>query len=84
MEYDALPGLGHACGHNAHCAMAVLAALALADLKDRFQGTVYVFGTPAEEEAVMGWSRARRPSERASMTSREVITLVMEAGYILS
>lgn len=31
--------------------MAVLAALAMADLKDRFQGTVYVFGTPAEEEA---------------------------------
>ena len=51
VEYDALPGLGHACGHNAHCAMAVLAALAMADLKDRFQGTVYVFGTPAEEEA---------------------------------
>lgn len=51
IEYDALPELGHACGHNAHCAMAVLAALALADLKDRFQGTVYVFGTPAEEEA---------------------------------
>lgn len=51
IEYDALPELGHACGHNAHCAMAVLAALAMADLKDRFQGTVYVFGTPAEEEA---------------------------------
>ena len=51
VEYDALPGLGHACGHNAHCAMAVLAALALADIKDQFQGTVYVFGTPAEEEA---------------------------------
>ena len=32
VEYDALPGLGHACGHNAHCAMAVLAALALADI----------------------------------------------------
>ena len=31
VEYDALPGLGHACGHNAHCAMAVLAALALAE-----------------------------------------------------
>jgi len=27
IEYDALPELGHACGHNAHCAMAVLAAL---------------------------------------------------------
>lgn len=49
VEYDALPGLGHACGHNAHGAMAVLAALALAELKDRFHGTVKVFGTPAEE-----------------------------------
>ena len=50
VEYDALPELGHACGHNAHCAMAVLAALALAEAKDQFQGTVYAFGTPAEEE----------------------------------
>ena len=49
VEYDALPGLGHACGHNAHGSMAVLAALAMAELRDRFQGTVYVFGTPAEE-----------------------------------
>ena len=48
IEYDALPELGHACGHNAHCAMAVLAALA--EAKDQFQGTVYAFGTPAEEE----------------------------------
>ncbi len=50
VEYDALPGLGHACGHNAHGSMAVLAALALADVKDKFQGKLYVFGTPAEEE----------------------------------
>ena len=50
-EYDALPGLGHACGHNVHGSMSVLAALALADLKDRFSGRVCVFGTPAEEEA---------------------------------
>ena len=51
VEYDALPGLGHACGHNVHGSMAVLAALALAELRDRFQGQVHVFGTPAEEEA---------------------------------
>ena len=49
-EYDALPGLGHACGHPVHGSMSVLAALALADLKDRFSGKVIVFGTPAEEE----------------------------------
>lgn len=50
VEYDALPGLGHACGHNVHGSMAVLAALAMAESKDKFKGKVYVFGTPAEEE----------------------------------
>lgn len=51
VEYDALPGLGHACGHNVHGSMSVLAALAMTELKDSFQGKVVVFGTPAEEEA---------------------------------
>ncbi len=51
VEYDALPDLGHACGHNVHGSMSTLAALALADLKDQIQGKIYVFGTPAEEEA---------------------------------
>lgn len=50
VEYDALPGLGHACGHNVHGSMAILAALALAKCRDQFKGKVYVFGTPAEEE----------------------------------
>ena len=50
VEYDALPGLGHACGHNVHGSMAVLAALALAERRDQWKGRVYVFGTPAEEE----------------------------------
>ena len=50
VEYDALPGLGHACGHNVHGSMSMLAALALADLKDCFHGKLYIFGTPAEEE----------------------------------
>lgn len=50
VEYDALPELGHACGHNVHGSMSVLAALALAELKEHFSGKLYVFGTPAEEE----------------------------------
>ncbi len=49
VEYDALPGIGHACGHCVHGSMSVLAALAMADLRDKFRGTVYVYGTPAEE-----------------------------------
>jgi amidohydrolase len=48
-EYDALPGLGHACGHNLIAASAVGAALALAALKEEVAGTVVVCGTPAEE-----------------------------------
>ena len=48
-EYDALPGLGHACGHNLIAAISVGAALALADVADEAGLTVEVFGTPAEE-----------------------------------
>ncbi|OZB89081.1 MAG: peptidase M20, partial [Microbacterium sp. 14-71-5] len=48
-EYDALPGLGHACGHNLIAAGAVGAALALAPLADELGITVRVYGTPAEE-----------------------------------
>lgn len=48
-EYDALPGLGHACGHNLIAAMSVGAGLALAPLADELGLTVEVYGTPAEE-----------------------------------
>ncbi len=48
-EYDALPGIGHACGHNIIAASAVGAALALAEVADRLGLTVVLMGTPAEE-----------------------------------
>lgn len=48
-EYDALPGVGHACGHNVIAASGVGAGLALAALADDLGITVKVFGTPAEE-----------------------------------
>ena len=48
-EYDALPGLGHACGHNIIAATAVGAGLALAGAADELGLTVTVLGTPAEE-----------------------------------
>ncbi|MDT9593191.1 M20 family metallopeptidase [Nocardioides zeae] len=48
-EYDALPGLGHACGHNLISAIAVGAARALAAVADEAGLTVEVYGTPAEE-----------------------------------
>ena len=48
-EYDALPAVGHACGHNIIAAAAVGAALALAPLVDELGITLSVHGTPAEE-----------------------------------
>ncbi len=48
-EYDALPGIGHACGHNIIAASAVGAALALAEVADDLGLTVVLMGTPAEE-----------------------------------
>jgi amidohydrolase len=48
-EYDSLPGLGHACGHNVIAASAVGAALAAAKVADDVGLSITVFGTPAEE-----------------------------------
>jgi len=48
-EYDALPELGHACGHNLIAAGAVGAALGLAVVKDQLPGELFVIGSPAEE-----------------------------------
>ena len=48
-EYDALPGLGHACGHNLIASCAVAAGVASKPAIDRFGGSITVIGTPAEE-----------------------------------
>jgi amidohydrolase len=48
-EYDALPEIGHACGHNIIAASAVGAAVACKCIIDNCGGAVVVFGTPAEE-----------------------------------
>ncbi|MGF2953569.1 M20 family metallopeptidase [Mycobacterium sp. THU-M116] len=48
-EYDALPEIGHACGHNIIAACAVGTALALAEVADELGLTVALLGTPAEE-----------------------------------
>jgi amidohydrolase len=48
-EYDCLPGIGHACGHNIIAAMAVGAAVAATEVADEVGLTVHVIGTPAEE-----------------------------------
>jgi amidohydrolase len=49
LEYDALPGLGHACGHNLIAAAGIGAALAVRDALPAPEGTLLVVGSPAEE-----------------------------------
>jgi amidohydrolase len=48
-EYDALPGVGHACGHNIIASAAVGAAVAVRPVVDQLGGSVLVIGTPGEE-----------------------------------
>lgn len=48
-EYDALPELGHACGHHLICMMSIGAAVGLKSVIDEIGGTIRVYGTPAEE-----------------------------------
>ncbi len=49
LEYDALPGIGHACGHNIIAAAGLGAGLAAAAVADECGGRLSILGTPAEE-----------------------------------
>ena len=66
-EYDALPGIGHACGHNIIAAMAVGAGLALAPLVDDLGVTISVIGTPVPE-------RVRAPRKCGSLVWGHPVT----------
>jgi amidohydrolase len=48
-EYDALPGIGHACGHNLIATSALSAGIGLGSLDEDLPGELWVVGTPAEE-----------------------------------
>ena len=48
-EYDALPEIGHGCGHNLIATMAVGAAIGLKEVANSINGKIVVLGTPAEE-----------------------------------
>ena len=48
-EYDALPGIGHACGHNIIAAAGIGAGLAASEFTEPFNGRLRILGTPAEE-----------------------------------
>lgn len=57
-EYDALPGLGHACGHNIIGTASIAAAIALSEVLDQIGGEIVVLGTPAEEGGPNGSAKA--------------------------
>lgn len=65
-EYDALPGIGHGCGHSVYGPNSSLAGAALKQVIDRFGGQVRVYGTPGEEGGENG--SAKGASTRASST----------------
>lgn len=57
-EYDALSGLGHACGHNMIGTISCAAGIALKQVIDESGGTVKIYGTTAEEGGVNGSAKA--------------------------
>jgi amidohydrolase len=71
-EYDALPKLGHACGHNLIAVSSVAAGVACRQVVDRLGGSVIVYGTPGEEiaggKAVMAEMGAFRDADAALIT----------------
>src|SRR5699024_12280849 len=52
-EYDALRGLGHACGHNIIGTLSVLEGISLSKVIDEVVGTMVVLGSPADEGGVI-------------------------------
>ncbi|MGZ4704829.1 MAG: amidohydrolase, partial [Acidimicrobiales bacterium] len=75
-EYDALPGIGHACGHNIIAAAGLGAGLAAAALADELGGRVVVLGTPAEE----GGGGKVKMIERGAFTGVDAALMVHPAG----
>ncbi|MDE8040744.1 M20 family metallopeptidase [Erysipelothrix rhusiopathiae] len=57
-EYDALPGIGHACGHNLFGITSILAATALKSIIDDIGGEIRIYGTPGEEGGTNGSAKA--------------------------
>ncbi len=57
-EYDALAGIGHACGHNLFGATSSLAAVALKSVIEEVGGEIRVYGTPGEEGGENGSAKA--------------------------
>jgi len=78
-EYDALPGIGHACGHHLIAGMAVGAALGLRAVLPELDGEVQVIGTPAEE----GGGAKVRMVEEGAFEEVDVALMMHPSGCTL-
>ncbi len=79
-EYDALPVLGHACGHNLIGASAVGAGVGLAAVRKQLRGRAMVIGTPAEE----GGGGKVILLEKGAFSGADAAIMFHPAGYTLS
>ncbi len=79
-EYDALPEIGHACGHNLICTGALGAGIGLAAVRGSLPGRVVVMGTPAEE----GGGGKVIMLERGAFQGVDAAMMFHPAGYTLS
>lgn len=84
-EYDAVPGMGHSCGHNLMAAMSVGAGAGVRSVMDRLGGKVSVFGTPAEEggggKVIMLEKGAFRDLDAAMIIHSANETVVNDISY---
>ena len=76
-EYDALPGIGHACGHNIIATAAVGAALGAKPVVDALEGTIRVIGTPGEE----GKGGKIRMAQSGAFTNIDAAMMVHPGDY---
>src|SRR4051812_14149251 len=79
-EYDALPGIGHACGHNIIGTAGVGAGIAAAAVAEELGGTVVVLGTPAEE----GGGGKVKMAQHGAFDRIDAALMVHPAGLDLS
>ncbi len=79
-EYDALPEIGHACGHNLICMAAIGAGIGLAAVRDALPGRALVLGTPAEE----GGGGKVIMLQRGAFEGVDVAMMFHPAGYTLA
>ena len=79
-EYDALPGIGHACGHNIIGTAGLGAGVALAALADELGGRVVILGTPAEE----GGGGKELLAQRGAFEGVDAAMMVHPAGLDLA